>query len=273
MMLFKMLLSSLAIGAAFVRCAHASSYSTKRIFFLLVTVRIQHCVENMTDRLHSGDSFTTSEYEPEGEQPSPEQPLGNPPFPGRTRSGGINWAGVLTTELNTSLTLGYNYAFSGGIVDKNIIPGYFDDIRSFTESMELWEATVPEIPYTSENTLAGVLYGTNDILSEYWERDQDAPVGAIVESYIRQLQILYDADPGVRYFFAITEPRKFLFGMVLPHETDFASAATCTDDYGRAGGRSSSDPEQHQLVQQQSDSWHDGIRRSQPRRYSKADRL
>lgn len=109
-----------------------------------------------------------------------------------------------------SLTLGYNYAFSGGIVDKSIIPGYFDDIRSFTESIDLWEQTVFDIPYTSEDTLAGVLYGSNDILSEYWERDQDAPVGAIVESYIRQLQVLYDAKPGVRYFFAFTEPRKCL---------------------------------------------------------------
>lgn len=136
--------------------------------------------------------------------------MGNPPFPGRTRSGGINWAGILTTEQNTSLTLGYNYAFSGGIVDKSIIPGYFDDIRSFTESIDLWEQTVFDIPYTSEDTLAGVLYGSNDILSEYWERDQDAPVGAIVESYIRQLQVLYDAKPGVRYFFAFTEPRRCL---------------------------------------------------------------
>lgn len=97
--------------------------------------------------------------------------MGNLFFFGCICLGGINWVGVFIMELNILLILGYNYVFFGGIVDKNIIFGYFDDICSFMELMEFWEVMVFEIFYILENIFVGVLYGINDILSEYWECD------------------------------------------------------------------------------------------------------
>jgi hypothetical protein len=151
--------------------------------------------------------LTTTEYEPNGTQPSAENPLGNPPLPGNTRSGGFNYAGFLVTELNITLTLGYNYAFSGSIVDKSIIPGYGEEFRSFRESVDLFKETEPNIPWTPENTLAGALFGFNDVWSENLE-GRDSPVEDIVSSFVNQFQVLYDFGPGVRNFFAITLPRK-----------------------------------------------------------------
>ncbi|KAI9148870.1 Acetylesterase [Paramyrothecium foliicola] len=169
------------------RLVHAQpSNTTKKVFFF-------------------GDSFTTTEYDPYGEQPSAAQPLGNPPLPGRTRSGGLNFAGILLTELQSALTLGYNYAFSGGIVDKSIIPGYGEEFRSFTEQIDLFKETEPSIQWTSEDTLAGALFGFNDIWSENLE-GRNSPVEEIVASFIEQFRILYNTGPGVRNFFAITLP-------------------------------------------------------------------
>lgn len=157
--------------------------------------------------MNSGDSYTSTGYDPNGAQPNTCNPLGNPPLPGQTLSGGLNWAGFLVTELATSKTAGYDYAFSGAVVDKAIVPGYGEGVRSFTEQIELWQQTAPSVPYTSNNTLVGALFGINDILSEFWP-GRDAPVDKVVDRYFEQFQILYDAEPSVRNFFAITVPRE-----------------------------------------------------------------
>jgi hypothetical protein len=133
-----------------------------------------------------------------------DNPLGNPPLPGITLSGGLNWPGFLVTEFNGSTTFGYDYA---AVVDKNIVPGYGPDVRSFTEQIQLWKSTAPNIPYKSADTLVGALFGINDILSEFWP-GRDAPVLEIVDRYIEQFQLLHDSCRGIRFFFAVTIPRK-----------------------------------------------------------------
>lgn len=39
----------------------------------------------------SGDSYTTIDYDVNGPPPSESNPLGNPPYPGHTTTGGPNW--------------------------------------------------------------------------------------------------------------------------------------------------------------------------------------
>jgi hypothetical protein len=64
----------------------------------------------------SGDSLSSIEYDVNGAYPDEKNPIGNPPYPGRTTSGGANWVGYLTTEYNDSAILAYDYAQSGGVV-------------------------------------------------------------------------------------------------------------------------------------------------------------
>ena len=113
------------------------------------------------------------------------------------------------TEFNKTLTLGYNYAFSGSIVDKSIIPGYGEEFRSFREQVALFQEIEPTIEWTSEDTLAGAMFGFNDIWSENLE-GRNSPVEEIVASFLEQFQVLYNTGPGVRNFYAITLPGKFV---------------------------------------------------------------
>ena len=39
----------------------------------------------------SGDSYSSTAYNVKGDHPREENPLGNPPYPGLTYSGGPNW--------------------------------------------------------------------------------------------------------------------------------------------------------------------------------------
>jgi hypothetical protein len=39
----------------------------------------------------SGASYTSIKYDPRGAYPNETNPLGNPPYPGKTYAGGPNW--------------------------------------------------------------------------------------------------------------------------------------------------------------------------------------
>jgi hypothetical protein len=45
----------------------------------------------MTLANFSGDSYSSIEFDPHGDLPQPGNPLGNPPFPGRSRDQLPNW--------------------------------------------------------------------------------------------------------------------------------------------------------------------------------------
>jgi len=40
---------------------------------------------------NSGDSYTQTAFDILGTKPTPENPIGNPTYPGNTFSGGANW--------------------------------------------------------------------------------------------------------------------------------------------------------------------------------------
>ena len=75
----------------------------------------------------SGDSYSSTGYDVNGAHPSETNPLGNPPYPGDTYSGGPTWVkhlistlsikvGYLATEYNQSPILAYDYAVPGATV-------------------------------------------------------------------------------------------------------------------------------------------------------------
>ncbi|KAI3608958.1 cellulose-binding gdsl lipase [Moniliophthora roreri] len=133
-----------------------------------------------------GDSYTATGFEINGAAPSPGNPMGNrgnPNYPGSTTTGGENWIDYNTARLNKSLTLTYNFAVSGAVIDNAIVSPVFPGIRSMTDQVNLFLNNLANkpasAPWTSENALFSVWIGINDIGSTYSQGgDRGADVGA-----------------------------------------------------------------------------------------------
>lgn len=160
---------------------------------------------------NSGDSYSQTGFEITGEKPSAANPLGNPPLPGYTASGGLDWVGFMVTEFNASLTYSFNFAYGGATVDADIVPPYTDTVLSMIDQVQLFSdnlASKPDYaPWTAENTVAGVWMGVNDIGNSFWFDNSTEVNTAALGAYFEQLQILYDA--GIRQFVLLSVPRRF----------------------------------------------------------------
>jgi hypothetical protein len=157
-----------------------------------------------------GDSYSQTGFNITGQKPSAANPLGNPPLPGWTASGGLDWPGFMVTAFNTSLTLSYNFAYGGATVDGELVAPYEPTVLSFTDQVGLFSEHLAEkpayAPWTADNTVAGVWMGVNDVGNTFWLSGQEARYETIMEAYFRQVQIVYDA--GVRKFVLLTMPRE-----------------------------------------------------------------
>ena len=79
---------------------------------------------------NSGDSYTRTLWKINGPVPSEQNPIGNPPLPGGTSSGGKNWVGLLVTKFNVSSVFLYNFASSGAGSTQHIAAEMFKDAAS-----------------------------------------------------------------------------------------------------------------------------------------------
>lgn len=107
-----------------------------------------------------GDSYTATEFNITGEQPSSSNPLGNPPFPGWTSAGGANWIGNLVGTYNNSLLLNYNLAYGGATVNASLVPPYSPEVLSLIDQVAEFKQYLspppPSAPWTANNTLVAV---------------------------------------------------------------------------------------------------------------------
>ncbi|THV46792.1 hypothetical protein BGAL_0359g00050 [Botrytis galanthina] len=150
-----------------------------------------------------GDSYTSDGFYGGATLPSAENPLGVA-LPGSTTDGGLGWLGVVATELNSSLVLGYDYAEYGATTDNTLVNGATHDlIAQVTEFSTYAAHDVSTAPWTEDNTMAIVWMGINDVGNSYWDGFV-TPFDNILDVYFAQLQILYDA--GIRYFTLFTIP-------------------------------------------------------------------
>lgn len=142
--------------------------------------------------------------------PSAKNPLGNPRMPGITSSGGMNWAGYMATEFNSTLTLLYNFARSGSTVDAEVIPPRINNRFTFANQIVHFNDSIghkPDYaPWTAENTVAAIWFGINDITLTYKKP-------GIGKKYINAVKRIFDlADilygMGVRQFVFMEVPRK-----------------------------------------------------------------
>ncbi|KAK7032144.1 hypothetical protein VNI00_013318 [Paramarasmius palmivorus] len=142
-----------------------------------------------------GDSYTQTGFEIDGATPTVGNPLGNPPYPGWTATGGENWVDYGTTTYNKSLVLTYNFAYGGATIDAELVPPYEPTVRSMTDQVNIFlnsTAEKPEwAPWTSENALFSVWIGINDLgNSFYLGGDRDAFSDTLLDAEFALVQQL-----------------------------------------------------------------------------------
>ena len=159
-----------------------------------------------------GDSYSQTGFDVKGTKPSTSNPLGNPPLPGWTASGGLNWVGFLASQYNRSTLLTYNFAYGGATTNATIVPPYEPTVLSFIDQVKQFSDSIAKKPSYApwgDNALFGVWIGVNDVGNAWWKEDYDQVVEQIMATYFGQLQILYNA--GARNFALLTVPRKLSF--------------------------------------------------------------
>ncbi|KAG7091440.1 hypothetical protein E1B28_010476 [Marasmius oreades] len=119
-----------------------------------------------------GDSYTQTGFDVTGTPPAIGNPLGNPPYPGWTATGGENWIDYDTKTYNRSLILTYNFAYGGATIDAKLVPPYTPTVLSLTDQVNQflsWNGGVGKGVWQSGNTLFSIWIGINDIGNSYYQ--------------------------------------------------------------------------------------------------------
>ncbi|KAI1266187.1 carbohydrate esterase family 16 protein [Xylariaceae sp. FL1019] len=156
-----------------------------------------------------GDSYSQTGFNiTTGALPDASNPIGNPTFPGYTTTGGKNWIDDLITDYNKTLLLNYNFAYGGATTDASLVTPYDPSVLSFVDQVTEFSNSIAShpstTPWTSENTLFGIWMGVNDVGNTWYASNVTDIMDAIMDVYIAQLQILYDA--GARNFLLLSVP-------------------------------------------------------------------
>jgi lysophospholipase L1-like esterase len=155
----------------------------------------------------SGDSWSSTSFDFTLDQPTPAQPLGNPPFPGFTSSNSTNWIGYLTTKYNASLLLTHNLAVSGTTLDNHITNGFPIPVTE-----QIYQRFMPKYaeaywtPWKRDGTLFIMFIGINDV--EIMTPATGSQLATIYERlekmHFKLLSSLYGT--GARNFLLLTLP-------------------------------------------------------------------
>lgn len=87
-----------------------------------------------TNAYQSGDSHTDYNFDPDGDEPTGSNPIGNPAFPGLTACYGPNYLSHLTANYNASQILTYNLARPGSTIRNS---RHVADLDPFGQGMGL----------------------------------------------------------------------------------------------------------------------------------------
>lgn len=159
-----------------------------------------------------GDSYTTTEFQPgAAPSPSPDNPLGNPAYPGRTSANGPNWIDYLTVAYNASLLQTYNLAVGGATVDPSAAgaPSLRDQVEGVFVPTYGTSGAGAAPGWTGQDSLFTIWIGINDVNGAY-ARGPGGPNGtdvlnkAIVASYAQLVQTL--RSHGARNFVLLNVP-------------------------------------------------------------------
>ncbi|KAK1454795.1 GDSL-like Lipase/Acylhydrolase [Colletotrichum melonis] len=177
-----------------------------------------------------GDSYSTVGFWPGGTLPAAGNPLGNPSLPGQTTSSGLNWVGHLTSTLNTSTILTYDFAVTGATTDKDIVDTYAQ--YCVDDQVDQYKQYVSSV-VNKNNALVAVWIGINDVGEPFWDK-VSAPVTKIMDRYFELLQTL--ADDGLKNFVLLSVPpfSDQIPAMIGQSETDLARLRSDITSYNAA---------------------------------------
>ncbi|AEO68387.1 carbohydrate esterase family 16 protein [Thermothielavioides terrestris NRRL 8126] len=184
-----------------------------------------------------GDSYSQTGFDINSTKPAPGNPLGNPPLPGWTASGGLNWVGFLTSVFNTTTVLTYNFAYGGATTNATLVAPYEPTVLSLIDQVAEFSGSIASkpsyAPWTAQNSLFGVWIGVNDVGNSWWLSNYTQIVDQIMDSYFGRLQVLYDA--GARNFVLLSVPPINRTPLMLAESTDSQQAeATAIAAYNAA---------------------------------------
>lgn len=186
---------------------------TSTTLALLTTTTAAAAAADVQYLITFGDSYSQTGFDVTSTAPSASNPIGNPPLPGWTASGGYNWVGFLAAQYNASTLLTYNFAYGGATTNASLVAPYEPTVLSFIDQVTQFSGSIadqPEqAPWTAENALFGVWMGVNDVGNSWWTEGYAELVEEIMDSYFGQLQVLYDA--GARNFALLSVPRRSPF--------------------------------------------------------------
>ncbi|KAL8657015.1 MAG: hypothetical protein Q9226_002342 [Calogaya cf. arnoldii] len=163
-----------------------------------------------------GDSYTSTSFNIRGPQPSRENPLGNPPYPGATSADGPNYVDFLTTTYNQSFIRTFNLAYGGATIDPSLVGSpYGLIVQSFRQQVE--EQFIPTyatnsgVEWTGSNSLFTIFFGINagtllplsDVILSYGQRNSTLNF-LLIKSYEDLVHELYAA--GARNFLFLNVP-------------------------------------------------------------------
>ncbi|KAI1344695.1 hypothetical protein F5Y15DRAFT_1437 [Xylariaceae sp. FL0016] len=156
-----------------------------------------------------GDSYTSTGFSIDGAKPDAGNPIGNPALPGKTNAGGLTWAGFLTTEMNNSLILTYDFAVSGATVDNSIVAATLaPNIPSMSDQVTTWTKNVQPkpsyAPWTAEDSLFAFYFGVNDVGNTFSGSNAQAKIQKDLDRYFTLLGNVYES--GGRNFLLMNVP-------------------------------------------------------------------
>ncbi|CAL5870081.1 uncharacterized protein PFLUO_LOCUS4315 [Penicillium psychrofluorescens] len=153
-----------------------------------------------------GDSYSQSDFNVTGVQPSPSDPMGNPALGTGTTGAGLNWIEDLVTVDNSSLILGYNLAVGGATIDNHIVNASVEDMATQVGSFQTYYSNKPaSAPWSSNDVVFGFWIGINDVGRAFSSMDASSTVPLLINEYQSLAEEIY-ADGGRKFLFLNVPP-------------------------------------------------------------------
>ena len=156
-----------------------------------------------------GDSYTTTGFNDTMAQPSRNNPLGNPAYPGYTASNGPNWVDFMTTTYNETFLETVNLAYGGATVDSALVKPYLPTVLSLkdqvrNEYLPKYASQPAFFDWKADDTLFASFLGINDIGNSYANPNASSVLADTIAEYASLMDEVYQS--GARNFLFLNVP-------------------------------------------------------------------
>ncbi|PMD64126.1 carbohydrate esterase family 16 protein [Hyaloscypha bicolor E] len=168
--------------------------------------------------INIGDSYSSSSFSISGTKSSASNPIGNP---AQSMFDFKTLPEVLTTQLNTSLTLTYDLASAGATAIYTLVRR----VRKALDQESPTTVTHPTYaPWTAESSLFAVWLGVNDVSDTYSQSGEDAWINRDLDNYfpvscpctrVEHESLLFLASPASLPY-PLCCPKEHAYSCVMP---------------------------------------------------------